>query len=351
MTLVLLEGFEHFQADDWFFDRFFDGVSGITHGTTDGRHGGRAWISAASSGGTVLRVVPTNDEYTVGFDIRMTSFVEPSSGNAGIVFENSGDQFTLRLREVSANSDEWRLELRRGGMAGTIVATQTGAQHLGAWHYIEVKVLTHTSAGTYEVHLDGVQLAELTATGQDTANTGGNDTARFTIHVHPDSEIDNLYILNDLTATNNDFLGPIHIDSILPNADGDRTEWTPSSGSDHFALVDEPGTGSIPTDRVTVVAIDTEDLFEYEDLPFIAGAGVVIPGVEVVSMVANEASGSRTYASVLRSDTSESFGGNVVHSATTIRAYGQILETNTAEAVAWNVADINAAEFGITTTA
>ncbi len=347
MTLVHLESFDNFEDDLWLVARY-DGFDPQTVGSVVSLHGGNALASSATSGTIATLILPTDDEYTIGFRTRMLSSVDTPTGNQGIEFRlvADGDQFTLRFVEISADSEEWRIEVRQGGMGGTVIATQVNAQHMNAWYYIEFQVLADSTVGTYEVRIDGVNIPELTDTGVDTTISGNPNIDRVDIHIHQNGVIDDIYILNNAGSANNDFLGPIHVQGLRPDVDGNQTDWTPSSGSDHFALVNEDGTGSLGTNNVNTLTVTDTDLFGYDNLSRIDGASVSIPGVELVSLMELTGAGSEDFHHVIRSGGMEHDASSQSVVTTSQEAFSDIFETNLAESTAWTVADINIVEFG-----
>jgi len=141
-----------------------------------------------------------------------------------------------------------------------VIGTTTNALQFDTWHYIEVKVLTHLSTGTVELRVDGDVWLTLTGVrtcgelagideiviGKNVANATGNASWLF----------DDLYVLDTAADTDNDlvtFLGDVAIEWQAPATDGDVNNWTPSSGAQRYAMVDETG----PDDDTTYIQSDT----------------------------------------------------------------------------------------------
>lgn len=347
MTLVYLESFDNFADDSWLQLRYPSGFNPITVSVRAGRHGGNSLGSDAVSGTQAVVAVPTDDEYTVGIAMRMLSTADTGSGNQGIIFNlGATAQFSLRLEEVGTASDEWRIEVRRGGFGGTLIATQTQAQHLRAWHYIEIKVLAHATLGTYEVKLDGVQLAELTDTNVDTTGAGSPNIDNIDIFIHQDGEIDDVYVLNNAGSANNDFLGPLYVEGLLPDADGNQSDFTPSAGA-NWSTVDEAGIGSLGSDYNESSTVNHVDLYTFGNLVRIDGASVNIVGVELVSLMALSVGGSEDMSHMIRSGASEHTASAQSVTSTSQVAFSDVFETDLAAGAAWSVASVDAIEFGV----
>lgn len=167
------------------------------------------------------------------------------------------------------------IEVRRTNFSGTLLGTSSGHAPISVnqWNYFETKATLHTSTGIVTVRLNGVTV--LTLTGQATSSTISNvfslvwsnpnaagNTANF---------YDDLYVLDavDATATqgqpNNDFLGDVRVQALFPNAAGDTTGWTPSTGS-NFQTVDETPPNTTDFNSVVATSTGTRDLYNLNDL-------------------------------------------------------------------------------------
>ena len=74
--------------------------------------------------------------------------------------------------------------------------------------------------------------------------------------------IDDVYVTNTSTR-----LGESRVAVLYPSADTAHADWTPSTGTDHYALVDETTVNS-DTDYVASGTVGDLDLYEVGDLPF-----------------------------------------------------------------------------------
>lgn len=349
MTIVYLESWDDFENQTWLDTRLAGRGSSSGGGMTtsnNGRHGGNAGVATGASGTQFARTgFPPAATYVSGQNFRQDGATIDGSANHAMIFTlGATDQMTLRWVEVSNNSEEYRLEVRRGGLGGSVLATMTQALHRGSWHYIEFKVLSHPSAGTYEVVVDGTTV--LSATSQDTTGAGSQDIDGHEWAMHPSGEADDIYVLNGLGGVNDDFLGHIYVEGLRPNGGGNQTDWTGVSGT-NFANVDEPGTGSLGTDHNQTSTATDVDLYAYPSLARIAGASVSIPAVQQITHMALAAGGSEAMHNTFRSGGMEHDGTTQTVDTTAQRTREDTWETNLAESVAWNVADINAGEFGV----
>ena len=130
------------------------------------------------------------------------------------------------------------------------------------WKFIECKVVCGTS-GSYVVRVAGVTV--LSGTGNTKAGT-------HAYHDHFDigaafgglTTFDDLYALDGTGPVNNDFLGDLKVVAIFPNAAGDSTQWTPSSGNNYAAVNENPPDAD--SSYVENATTGHKDLYNYGDL-------------------------------------------------------------------------------------
>jgi hypothetical protein len=153
---------------------------------------------------------------------------------------------------------------------GTVLGTTdpSTAITLGRYYYIEFKSTIHQSAGTVVVRINGQEVLNLA--GVNTSPNGDNiaDVVQVT---GPGGGsfvfVDDLYVCDDSGTANTDFLGDVKIGVIVARAAGDFTQWTPSSGSVNFALVNEippDGDASYVSAVANVSPPDPEDTYFFQ---------------------------------------------------------------------------------------
>ena len=97
------------------------------------------------------------------------------------------------------------------------------------------------TGGSANVHVNGSSVISLTGVNtQATANPSANQvllTSNFGVN---NINCDDLYVLNTSGSVNNDFLGECRVWMSLPTGDDARfKQWTPSTGTSHFANLDD----------------------------------------------------------------------------------------------------------------
>lgn len=112
---------------------------------------------------------------------------------------------------------------------------------IDTWYYIEMKVYCDNSAGTVDVKVDGTDV--INGTSLDTQyHSGFNYYARVAFDVKtavPNCYIDDFYVCDGAGAVNNDFLGTCNVHTLLPDGDGNKTDWTRASGATNYEMLDD----------------------------------------------------------------------------------------------------------------
>lgn len=285
------------------------------------------------------RVLPTSGStFIIGLGYKATAF----------------DQIILRIYESATlhlylkTNSSGNLLVYRGD--NTLLGTSSTVLSISSWYYLEFKGAIHDSTGSFTVRIDGATFGGLTASSQDTRNgaTGIWDSVMLGPNggVGSQFDADDFYICDGSGSVNNDFLGNIKITAVLPQTDGvggagGAQEWTPSTGTDHGALVDEADPNS--TDYVSSSTAGQRDTFNYPA----CGVTGTIKAVAVDPYTIKTDAGARTLKTVVRISSTNYDHAAAISPLTTYSSQPQIWETNPATTLAWTAGDIDGAEFGI----
>ncbi len=331
MTVRWIEGFEIDQHANYLAGKYQNRPASFTSGT------GRVFGTSAQ---LVTLVTPAliaspGPEWVIGFGLKLGSTGDEDTDFMK-VFNGGLEQIAVHFRP-----DNRLLEIRRGS---TVLATTVVALPALDWAYIEFKVKVHTSAGSYELRIDGT--TELTATGIDTSESNLNDADVFMFSGSSNHRIDDIYILDTAGGVNADFLGPRVVEGLLPFADGDTLEWSLSAGSDHFALVDDPATALDVNDFNQDDTVGQADLYVFQALSQITGD---INAVTVNAVAALDGVGTRTYKILYRNkDDVEGDGPTVtLDNLVTQNQLGIMEQDPSGTPDRWTLDDVLAGQFGI----
>lgn len=219
-------------------------------------------------------------------------------------------------------------------------------QRWNQWYYLELKVVCDNSPnGSYEVKIDGTTV--MSGSGVDTsARANGSDRVVFrgACSGSGDMCMDDIYICDGSGSVNNDFLGPIVVRNISPDADGDDEQWTLSSGADSYALVNETSPADDDSDYIEDTTTGNRTLFTMGNVPS-GMTGIVgvqqwtdcrITDATTYTLKQTIKQNSTLYPNTGQSITSQSF-----------YQYRDILETDPDTGVAWTESGLNAVQSGV----
>ena len=227
--------------------------------------------------------------------------------------------------------------------AGTLLATGSTVLSTSTWYYIELKFTIHASAGVIELHLNGA--TEIASTSslntRATANTQWNAVGLGTSSANSVYYLyDDLYVLDTSTGSNTDFLGPIRVVALYPAGAGNYAQWTPNGGSNDGSVSETYNDEDNSFNQsATANQIDS---FVFQDLPVVSGS---VFAIQHILVARQDAGAARTIAPLQRSGGSD-YVGTTKALSTTYQFLTDIKDVNPVDSAAFEVADVNGAEFG-----
>jgi hypothetical protein len=345
MALLFFDGFDHAGQTTAIHASKYDTFpgTGFALSNSQARTGTTSlWFSSTSLLYTAItKLFPVNGNIAiVGVALRMTT--TPSSLD-DLLHVREG---TIVHVAVSVNSSR-QLVVRRGT---TTLATGTTVLALNTWYYVELKTTIHDTTGAYEVRIDGVSEGALTATGVDTNNAGTSTWNNIEL-MGPGGNtfVDDFYICDGSgAAPRNTFLGPVKVETLYPQTDavaaGSNAGLTPSTGTDHGALVDEnpPNT----TDYNSSPTVGLKDTYNYPSLTLTGS----ILGIQTNLYVAKSDTAARQVCAVVRAGGVDYDGANV-SPLTTFSYFSEVRAQNPNTSNDWTSSDIASLQAGMKVTA
>jgi len=224
----------------------------------------------------------------------------------------------------------------------TTLETYSGFQtqiNANIWYYLELKCFCHPTDGTIEVRLNGTTIISLSGINTQTGAESYYNMVSLSGSYH--CRLDDFYVCDGTGATCNDFQGVCKVIGIFPNADTATVQWTPSTGTTHYNLVDENPASN--TDYVSTGTQSNTDLYLY---PSLAGDSTIV-GIQVNTQV-NLSSGT----SVIIESPIVSSGAVDLGPRTQVLSAGyydarHISMTNPDTNAAWTVENLAAAQIGV----
>jgi len=375
MALRWIEGFEA-ARNTTILGRVYENTSGsIISPSNNGHRGGSAAQSDSWIGTTPDLLGGAADENTwvVHFAFRTAAPTGLDTSQALIPYvalaSAAGEQ--VRLEFVSMNDSRpggtyYCLRAMRGA---TELATSTlcfpATDDDRSWVDFEWKVTVRTSTnGSFELKYTTITGAvsqtmtwDASTTGIDTANQGADGADRVTFsfatgNAADDVVFDNILILDSTGSINNDYLGPIYIDALDPQGNGDTLEWDLAGGA--ASLEDAWNEGATTQSTVEddkAVSTDVTSEIELATMTDLLLLGeTTIAGVQVRMYARMEASGTRDIQFLYRKTTGTpaQVGTAVVTvPSTSMVGFADTQETDPNTAAAWVPADINGLQLGV----
>lgn len=334
MALLKLEGFEQYGD------------------VADMRRGG--WVLSTSEGSLV-----SGKDFGQAFNTNSTvanatwGIPEIQEGVLGCYFYLPTSIATGDFLRLTCLQGTEQLVLRFDG-AGEL-AIDRGATQLAitsglslstdAWHFLEFYWLISDTIGEYEVRIDeSAKLIDRAGTA-DTQNVTSKSTVMEVWFEGRSNGCywDHIYLCDTTGLTNNDFLGTNLVQTLAPDADGTTNNFTPLSGLDNYAMVDD---GATPDDDTTYVSSATLNDSELYGFPAMNSASAVL-GVQVTNHVRKVDAGVRTVRCIARNGLT-TVEGDILGVGTDYRYVSHVFETDPDGGGAWDETAVNAAEFGIT---
>ncbi len=239
------------------------------------------------------------------------------------------------------------IQVRR---ASTPLDSATNCLQPMVWNYVEVKVTISNTVGVVEIRVNGEERLALSGIDTKTGSGGDSlDTIRFTglegisVTAGEHFRLDDVYILDTSGgAPNNDYLGPVVVESLFPDGAGADTDWTPSAGS-NFQNVDEVTFDSDTTYNSAATATNL-DLFTTDDLAMIAGT---VYGVAIDNLARVTEAGEKTLICKVKSSITEGTGSNAPLVNTSVYdMVSHLFEQDPNAAAAWTPTTVNAMQIG-----
>jgi hypothetical protein len=342
MALLFFDGFDHYGAgaDPAGMGKWGSTFSGFTQAFA--RTGTYSLRVSNSTYDAITKALPASGGVVVGCAVYPTV---ASTNTSDLLQVREGTTVHLAL----ALTTGMQLVVKRGA---TVLATGTTVVPLTAWTYIELKATIHDTTGSYEVRIDGVSEAALTASGVDTRNvgtTGQWDRIRLGGISGANTYFDDVYVCDQSgAAPRNTFLGAVKVETLYPQTDavaaGSNAGLTPSTGTDHGALVDEPTPNT--TDYNSSPTVGLKDTYNYPSLTLTGS----ILGIQTNLYVAKSDTAPRTVCAVVRAGGVD-YDGASVSPLTTFQYFTELRAQNPNTSADWTSSDITSLQAGMKVTA
>jgi hypothetical protein len=209
----------------------------------------------------------------------------------------------------------------------------------GEWHLVELYV-SISNTGAIQSKIDGV--ADIDYSG-DTQPGAGTTIAKVEFRQMGGPAHNPYFYVDDITIATGDWIGDVRYDAALvPTADTAVKGWTPSTGADNYALLDELPPSD--TDYVSSGSAGAKDLYEMSNWTPVDSSYTVEFLVDWIRARKGTAA-DQQIRSVVKSGSTESSGGSIPLSVT-YRYYQRILATDPDTSAVWDTDGIDPLQAG-----
>lgn len=323
MALIFMDGFDFYTSPA----KRYTGNSYCSINAAAKRNGTQGLRFTQSGYGALTKSFAQKTTIVVGCAVKVDAAI---SAAYDIWSLRAGSTIHVKIR---FNTDGTISVYRDTVLLGTSASTDSWRYF--EWNYYEVKAVINDTTGSVIVKRDGITL--LTLTDVDTCNGTSVycDNLLWGISRNSATYFDDLYI------DDADFNGDIIVETLYPTVAGNSTQWTPSAGS-NYACVDEPNDYNSDTDYVSSSTANQIDTYTFGNLASTTGA---VLGVQMNVVARMDDAGTNKVAPVVRPTTIDNVG--TTRDITQVyEIYSQMYVTNPDNSSAWEIADVNGAEFG-----
>ncbi|MHC4062617.1 MAG: hypothetical protein ACYSR6_13600 [Planctomycetota bacterium] len=272
----------------------------------------------------------------VGFRFKNSS----SATNQAIIFSQIG-AFAGSPPDYTAFMNP-NIELRADGtdlivsLDGVTVTTLSSAIALGTWHYVEAqfKAVELANGGFLKINIDGTEVYSNSGDWN-----GGNAADPYVLFQFGNGTNDLVgYVYDDIyISIGAEFLGKQRIYSLPPTSDS-SVAWTPDTGTDNYARIDENGVDDPPTTGYVDGVSGQKDKYGCTDLAAVGDSTKTINAAKVeVECLDSGATGPTIQVGI-------DIGGEDGTSETVSDAANYQVIDHVVASSNWNEADIDAAK-------
>lgn len=293
-------------------------------GVSTGRFGGQAFFCGSGVNSSLASPAFTSTtSMTLGFSYQRTT----SSNNTRSISLYSGATEQVGF---SFNTDGSITAYRAGTSLGSSAA---GVIAASTWYTIEIEVVISDTVGRVTIYVDGVSVLNLTA--QDTRNGAPTDVTNIRLGAFIGSIsatfVDDLYITDSATKPTT----AMRIETVVPTGDGATLNFVLSTGSSHFAVIDElPWSAADYAQGSAIGELDELTIGPLSATP------TSILAVQVSACLQKTDATARGMALEVKSGSTTSTGGDNTLTSTGGR-FDRLLATDPDTAAAWTAGGVN----------
>jgi hypothetical protein len=203
------------------------------------------------------------------------------------------------------------------------------------WYFLEIKVTVSDTVGEVTFRLNESQVLNLTS--KDTKI--GTDYIRY-VSFCPFYLNGNIWH-DDFYIDSSQFHGDCEVKTFYPDADGNSSDFTRSTGANDYECVDEVISNG-DTDYIYSDTLNHKSLFGIT-----TGVLGTVKGIQVNNNVRIDQAGTRKITPLIRSNSTNYSGTETDNISANYIFYTEVWETDPDDSNAWTQTKLEAAEFGL----
>ena len=354
MAILWMDGFDHYTTGTAFRDEIISaGYAVFSTGQSATATAGQVFndvgkAAVLSNNNRGFGFATTGSPTSIGALCHFQPSTIADTDNLPIfsfVAANNQPQITIACEGITG-----RVRVTNGQIGGTFLAESTAAHFAaGVYTHVEAFVTIDNGVGAVEVRINGNTTPVINISGVDTQSQSTNEIALVLLgNIATGGSValyrfDNFFVRDTTGPVNNGFLGERRVETVVPNADTATEQWTPSTGADSFAMVDEIG----PDDDTTYLESSTGGNRTVLDTANLADTTGTTRAVAVMSRARKTDAQNRTYRVGVRSGASETQSGDI--SSDTSYTYDGYMIANQDPngTIAWTPANAQSAQIAI----
>lgn len=342
MTILHIDGCDHYGPTT--ANVKWTSVADPAHlSVVTGRTGSGQALGVGKDGSVYRIIRQSSTKVTLGLAVRKSTLGYGNWGPLVTLLQGANPAIVIYFTEAGT------IEVRRGPT--TVIATSPLVLSVGVWQYWEFQVLLDVSAGSVEVRLDGdgdspvISVSGINTQGYgayiDGLQLGPSDWLSG-----PTTYFDDIVILDDTGTEDegNDFLGDVTVATLHPIADGSASGFTPSTGTDHYAVVDESSLDA--SDYLRSNTVGAKELFTFDEF---AGSQKIIAVQLTAGVVNTQVGGTIAMRALVKSGTvpTENEGDVSSYVSASMKGVSNVFPKEPTDDTAWTTEKVNSLEGGI----
>ncbi len=335
MTFRFCDGFDSYSTAANLTAKWTT-VASASYSATTGRFGGGA-VSNSSNG--LYLLLTKSVTIPIGAKFRVAMSLKYSAGTVASGSSYQNPVVAINGQQICGLSSLGQIFITQFGGSLSML-TSAAAVNDGNFHWVELEYYLNGASSTAQILIDGVSQGTYTGTlGSQVAISSVSVGLGYVFT--GSGWIDDVIIWDDQGSSFNTFpLGPRRISTLQPNADGDLVQFTPKTGTAHYAMVNG---GYSSTNYVSDTGTGNVDLFKFPALAYTPANINLVVGYFYGQ---NTGSGSTSLTPKLKT------GGTIISGATQTLSVGTYTVTQApflsdAGGAAWTAAAVNAMQIGM----